>query len=91
MRGITSRVDIVWKTAGTEVGKSEVVNVIHTGSNLALYMANYTIPLLSTTDDGKVYWCEVVINTSQPVTGSSNITLDVTGLFLINKLDVVSF
>jgi len=80
VRGITSRVDIVWKTAGTEVGKSEGIKVIYTESNLALYMAYYTIPQLSTTDDGTVYQCEVVINTSPPVTDSNKIILNVTGL-----------
>ena len=81
VRGITSRVDIVWRNNGSEVNRIEGVNVTSTRPYLVLYKVYHTIPLLSTTDDGRVYQCKVVINTSPPTMATSNITLDVIGVF----------
>jgi len=82
VRGITSRVDIVWSSENLEAEKIENVNVTYTSTGSAVYKTTYTIPLLSTTDDGRVYQCEVVINTTPLVFDSSNITLEFTGLYL---------
>jgi len=43
-----------------------------------MYTSTYTIPQLSTTDDDRVYQCEVVINTSPSVMATGSATLDVT-------------
>ena len=78
VRGITSRVDIVWSSNGMELNRTE--NILLTMmSNSQMYRDSYTISLLSTTDDGRMIQCEVVINTSSLVTASGSITLDVTG------------
>jgi len=82
VRGITSRVDIVWSSDGVESQRMNGVNASFTTDSSAMYTTTYTIPLLSTTDDGRVYQCEVVINTSPPVMATGNITLDVTGTIL---------
>ena len=79
VRGITSRVDIVWSSDGTELERVEGVNNSAMTSNTALYTDTYTISLLTTSDDDKVYQCEVVINSNTTVTTDNNITLDVTG------------
>ena len=79
VRGITSRVDVVWSSDGEELRKIEGVNVSLTLVTSAVYVATYTIPQLSTTDDGRVYLCEVVINTSPPVIATTRTILDVTG------------
>ena len=81
VRGITSRVDIVWRNNVSIVEKIHAVNVTFIKENRSVYIATYTIPQLNTSDDGRVYQCEVVINTSPPVMATSNITLNVTGLF----------
>jgi len=79
MRGITSRVDIIWSN-GTEPEKMmEGVNVSSTTNNSVVYTDTYNISQLSTTDDGREYHCEVVINTSPPVMATNSITLDVIG------------
>ena len=83
VRGITSRVDIVWSSGRIEVEKIEEVNITYTSAGLAVYKTTYTSPQLSTTDDGRVYQCEVVINTSPLIFDSSNITLDINGLLLL--------
>ena len=78
VRGITSRVDIVWSSDGTELERMN--NVLSTTmENSLVYTDSYTISQLNTTDDGRVIQCEVVINASSSVMTSDNITLDVTG------------
>ena len=78
VRGITSRVDIVWSSNGTELERMENVTST-TMSNSLVYTDNYTISQLSTTDEGRVIHCEVVINANPVVMASDSTTLDVTG------------
>jgi len=81
VRGITSRVDIVWSRNGLHLKKINGIAISVLGQNYTVYSATYTIPLLSTADDGTVYQCEVVINTSPPVMATDSVTLHVIGLF----------
>ena len=83
VRGITSRVDIMWSSNGLHLNTINGVTKSISRRSIAIYSATYTIPLLSTTDDGRVYQCEVVINTSPPVMAIDNVTLDVTGMFVV--------
>ena len=78
VRGITSRVDIVWSSNGTELERMNNVSST-TMDNSLVYTDSYTISQLSTTDEGRVIQCEVVINGSPIVMASDSITLDVTG------------
>ena len=78
VRGITSRVDVTWITDGSQLQRINGINASFTSNNSTMYISTYTIPLLSTTDDGRVYQCEVVINTSPPVMATGSVTLDVT-------------
>ena len=80
VRGVSSRVDIVWNSNASNVIIIEGVNETIISTHSVVYRAYYTIPQLSTTDDGRVYQCEVVINTSPPVMATGSVTLDVTGL-----------
>ena len=52
-------------------------------SNSLVYANSYAISQLSTTDDGRVIQCEGVINASPSVMASDDITLDVTGMFIV--------
>ena len=54
-------------------------------SNSLVYANSYTISQLSTTDDGRVIQCEGVINinASPSVMANDDITLDVTGMFIV--------
>ena len=78
MRGISSRVDIVWTSDGTELERMNNMSSNTTGNSL-VYTDSYTISQLSTTDDDRVIKCEVVINASPSVMASNSITLDVNG------------
>ena len=83
VRGITSRVDIMWSSDGTELERMNDVSST-TMDNSLVYTGSYGISQLSTTDDGRVIQCEVVINTSPSVMASDSITLDVTGENIYN-------
>ena len=80
VRGITSRVDIVWSSGGTELQRMNNVSST-TMDNSLVYTDSYTISQLSTTDEGRVIQCEVVINASPPIQEVDNIALDVTGKY----------
>ena len=77
VRGITSRVDIVWRSGGVELQRKNVSSTMM--SNSLAYTNSYTISQLSTTDDSRVIQCGVVINTSPSVMATDSTTLDVTG------------
>ena len=78
VRGITSRVVIVWSSDGTELERMNNVSPSTTGNSL-VYTDSYSILQLSTTDDDRVIKCEVMINASPSVLASNSITLDVNG------------
>ena len=79
VRSITSRVDIVWSIDGVQVEMIEGANITILSETYAMYEAVYHIPLLTTTDDGRVYQCKAVVNTSPPVMGTDDVILDVIG------------
>ena len=73
VRGITSRVDIVWSSDGIKLeGMNNVSST--TMSNSLVYTDYYTISQLNTTDDDRVIQCANI-----PVMANDSITLDVTG------------
>ena len=81
VRGITSRVDIVWSSGGTTLRMMNGVSST-TMDNSLVYTDSYTISQLSTTDEDRVIQCEVVINASPSVMASDSITLDVIGEYM---------
>ena len=87
VRGITSRVDIVWSSDHSALLEMiENLNLtVRTPSSTSLTIT-YNIPQLSTEDENRLYQCEMVINTDPLVVAVSNITLNVTGkIFNINN------
>ena len=78
VRGITSRVDIVWSSDGTVLRRINDTTATTMNNSLA-YTDSYTISPLSTTDDGRVIQCEVVINGNPPIHDGDNIALKVIG------------
>ena len=80
VRGITSGVDIVWSSGDTELERMNGVSST-TMDNSLVYTGSYTISQLTTTDEGRVIQCEVMINASPSVMASNGTTLDVTGKY----------
>ena len=81
VRGITSRVDIVWSSNGTVLRRINDT-MATTMDNSLVYTDSYNISQLSTTDDSRVIQCEVVISSIPQVMAS--ITLDVIGMYILN-------
>jgi len=75
VRGITSRVDIIWRTGNTTVSRVDDVaaNIVN---NSAVYTNQLITPPLSVNDSGRVYTCEVRINTTFGVNAFDSIVLD---------------
>ena len=89
VRGITSRVDIVWSSGGTELQR--INNVSSTMmSNSLVYTDSYTISQLNTSDDGRVIQCEVVINASPSVMANDTTTLEVNCKLICSYLIIYS-
>ena len=76
VRGITSKVNVTWLVDGSIL---ETVTII---IEMGIYMNSYTINQLSTNDDGKVYQCEILINSDPRVIAIDNFTLNVTGEYI---------
>ena len=79
VRGITSRVDIVWSSNGSELKSTEGANVSSVADNWVFFTSTYVIPQLSTADEGRECQCEIVIDTNSSVTATDVVTLNVTG------------
>ena len=80
VRGITSKVDIIWRYYGVVVRRvNDTLQTIM--DSLPIYTDSYTIPRLCpcSADQNEVYQCEVVINTSPPAMVTSSVTLEVIG------------
>ena len=80
VRGITSRVDTVWSSNGVELKRVTNASTSLTINDSELYKDTFNIPLLSTSDDGRVFQCEMIIMTTPSIiVTTNNITLNVTG------------
>ena len=80
VRGITSKVDIVWSSNGVELKRINNTNISLTINDSELYKDTFNIPLLSTSDDGRVFQCEMIITTGSSIAiAASNITLNPAG------------
>ena len=79
VRGITIRVDIAWSSNNVELKKLQEINTSLTSINTELFEDSYKIPLLSTSVDGRVFYCKVIIMTVPPIMAVNNVTIDVTG------------
>ena len=81
VRGITSRVDIVWSS--DDVPSETIMGATPntTNDNSEVYEYTYHIPLLSTSHDGRVIDCEVIIMTTPSIVSTNNIILNVTGKY----------
>ena len=89
VRGITSRVDIVWSSNGLELRKIEGIVSNLTQDNSVIYMDSYTIPQLGTVDEGRTHQCGIIINQAIPIIVNGAITLDVTGELLHNYIHIL--
>ena len=69
----------MWSSNGTVLRRISGT-IATTMDNSLMYTDSYSISQLSTTDNGRVIQCEVVINANPPVIATDNITLNVMGM-----------
>ena len=85
VRGITSRTDVIWRSGGFEIQRTIGARISSSTSSSIVYRDFYNISLLTTAEEGRIYHCEGVINTSPNLITQSNITLDVNGKYICNN------
>ena len=79
VRGITSRVDIVWSSNGEELNVIRGVSTSLETNDSLLFTDTYIIPQLSTADENREYLCEIMVDTEPPVRATGSVILNVTG------------
>ena len=79
VRGVNSRVDIVWSSNGSELAILKGLNYTFATNDSVIYSEVYIIPQLSTLDDGRTLMCDVIINAISRVMAIGSVTLNVTG------------
>ena len=78
VRGITSRVDVIWTTGFRTVRRVDNLTA-STVNNSVVYSDQFITPPLSANDNGRVYQCQVVINADFRINAFDRIVLDFTG------------
>ena len=80
VKGITSRVSINWLTGFNSTVVRRVENVTaNIVNNSAFYTDQLVTAPLSTNDNGRVYYCEISINSTLAVRSYDNFLLDFKG------------
>ena len=78
VRGITSRVDIVWSS--NDILLRRINDTIATTmDNSLVYTDSYIVTMLSTSYNGRIIECEIIINVNPPIMATDNFTLSVDG------------
>ena len=79
VRGITSRVDIVWNSDGVELNRTGTPNITRTTDDKIEYIDIYTITLLKDTDINRTFQCEMIVHSIPSIMVNGDITLNVSG------------
>ena len=80
VENIMSRVDIVWRRDGTQLERTNnITSNITNGS--VVYSDSYMFGSLTTSDNGMVVECEVVINVEPPVRNTATTVIVVFGKY----------
>ena len=82
VRGITSRVDIIWTTGFRTMRRVEDITATIM-NNSAIYTDQLVTPPLRVDDNGRVYQCQVVINADFQINTFGSIVLDFMGMYVM--------
>ena len=91
VRGIMSRIDVIWRSDGLEIKRIIGTTISSSTSSSVVYRDFYNISLLTTAEEGRVYQCEGVINTTPSLITENNITLNVIGKYVSNMHQHISY
>ena len=81
VKGITSRVDIMWTSNGVELKRIDGANISFVSDKSEMYIVFYDILQLTTSDHSREFQCEIIVNTTPSVMANGSISLDVTGKY----------
>ena len=87
VRGISSRVDIIWTTGNTTERRVDGI-VPDITNNSAIYNDLLVTQPLLIPDDGRVYQCTVIFNTSPRIVRSRFIILDFPGEYTVVQTSI---
>ena len=82
VRGITSRVGIVWYDNGIQVRRMDNVTASIINGTAMVYADSLNISSLTRQHDGRVYVCEVIISIEPLLVNFSSVTLIITCKFV---------
>ena len=91
VRGIMSRIDVIWRSDRLEIKRTIGATISSSTSSSVVYRDFYNISLLTTAEEGRVYQCEGVINTTPSLITQNNITLNVIGKYVSNMHQHISY
>ena len=91
VRGIMSRIDVIWRSDGLEIKRIIGTTISSSTSSSVVYRDFYNISLLTTAEEGRVYQCEGVIHTTPSLITENNITLNVIGKYVSNMHQHISY
>ena len=83
VRGITSRVDIVWYSSSGQLRSANNVTATIVNATTALYRDSFNISSLTRQHDGSLYSCQAVIYSEPSLFIYASIRLNVTCKFTI--------
>ena len=89
VRGITSRVDIVWYGNGVQVRRMNNITASIINDTAAVYTDSLNISLLTQKHDGRVYSCEAIINSEPSLINYSSVTINITCKFIAIYIIVI--
>ena len=78
VRGVTSKIDIIWSSDGLELMRTNGINISMMTNHSMLYTDMYLISLLSTADEERSYKCTAMITAPSPVMANDTVSLNVT-------------
>ena len=82
VRGITSRVDIVWSSGSVELDRANNLAAAIVNDTV-MYSDSYTTGPLNSNDNGRTIQCQVVINTVPQVTNADTVELMLSGKHML--------
>ena len=89
VRGISSSVNFIWTTGGIEIRRVDNITA-DVLNDSAIYTDSFEIPSLSAIDNGRVYYCRVMINATQPVYGSNYFSVAFPGEYKMFMCSILS-
>ena len=84
VRGITNAVDIIWTTDNTQIRRVNNVTASSHINSSSIYNDLFIIPSLNISDIGRVYECEVLVNSVLPSSAKTDIIIPIPSMRMHN-------